>query len=200
MAIIDPACPSTENETSPTNRELVTLNSILFAVAWKRKKAIMGSLAKKGLNKYLSQLNQHPLRTKVITSGVLVALSDVTSQKLTGIQKLQLKRILLKVLYGCLYLGPFSHYLHQILDKIFHGKRDTKTVAKKVALEQLTASPWNHFVFLVYYGLIIEGRTWVQVKAKVKKEFPSLQLTAWMGIIFERPSKIRDVEEILVEN
>uniref|UniRef100_A0A9I9CRK7 Uncharacterized protein n=1 Tax=Cucumis melo TaxID=3656 RepID=A0A9I9CRK7_CUCME len=126
----------------------------------------MGSLAKKGLNKYLSQLNQHPLRTKVITSGVLVALSDVTSQKLTGIQKLQLKRILLKV----------------------------------VALEQLTASPWNHFVFLVYYGLIIEGRTWVQVKAKVKKEFPSLQLTAWMGIIFERSSKIRDVEEILVEN
>ncbi|KGN49094.1 peroxisomal membrane protein PMP22 [Cucumis sativus] len=140
----------------------------------------MGSLAKKALNKYLSQLNHHPLRTKVITSGVLVALSDVTSQKLTGIQKLQLKRILLKVLYGCLYLGPFAHYLHQILDKIFHGKRDTKTVAKKVALEQLTASPWNHFVFLVYYGLIIEGRTWVQVKAKVKKEFPSLQLTAWM--------------------
>lgn len=140
----------------------------------------MSSIAKKGLEKYLSQLYQHPLRTKVITSGVLIAISDVISQKLIGIQKVQLKRVLVKVLFGCLYLGPFGHFLHQILDKIFQGKRDTKTIAKKVLVEQLTASPLNHFVFLVYYGLFIERRPWVQVKAKVKKEFPSLQLTAWM--------------------
>ncbi|KAG7026639.1 Peroxisomal membrane protein PMP22 [Cucurbita argyrosperma subsp. argyrosperma] len=89
------------------------------------------SLAKKAFEKYVSQLYQHPLRTKVITSGVLIAISDVTSQKLIGIQKLQLRRILLKVLYGCLYLGPFGHFLHQILEKIFQGKRDSKTVAKK---------------------------------------------------------------------
>ncbi|XP_023003050.1 peroxisomal membrane protein PMP22 isoform X2 [Cucurbita maxima] len=114
------------------------------------------SLAKKAFEKYVSQLYQHPLRTKVITSGVLVAINDVTSQKLIGIQKLQLRRILLKVLYGCLYLGPFGHFLHQILDKIFQGKRDSKTVAKKVLVEQLTSSPLSHFVFLVYYGLIIE--------------------------------------------
>ncbi|XP_023517825.1 peroxisomal membrane protein PMP22 isoform X2 [Cucurbita pepo subsp. pepo] len=114
------------------------------------------SLAKKAFEKYVSQLYQHPLRTKVITSGVLIAISDVTSQKLTGIQKLQLRRILLKVLYGCLYLGPFGHFLHQILEKIFQGKRDSKTVAKKVLVEQLTSSPLSHFVFLVYYGLIIE--------------------------------------------
>ncbi|XP_023003048.1 peroxisomal membrane protein PMP22 isoform X1 [Cucurbita maxima] len=138
------------------------------------------SLAKKAFEKYVSQLYQHPLRTKVITSGVLVAINDVTSQKLIGIQKLQLRRILLKVLYGCLYLGPFGHFLHQILDKIFQGKRDSKTVAKKVLVEQLTSSPLSHFVFLVYYGLIIERRPWVVVKAKVKKEFPSVQLTAWM--------------------
>ncbi|CAK9320908.1 unnamed protein product [Citrullus colocynthis] len=140
----------------------------------------MGSLGKKALDKYLSQLYQHPLRTKIITSGVLIVINDVASQKLIGIQKLQLKRILLKLIYGCLYLGPFGHYLHQILERIFQGKRDSKTVAKKVLLEQLTSSPWNHFVFLVYYGLVIEKRTWVQVKAKVKKEFPSVQLSAWM--------------------
>ncbi|XP_022142011.1 peroxisomal membrane protein PMP22 [Momordica charantia] len=140
----------------------------------------MGSVAKKGLQKYVSQLQQHPLRTKIITAGVLSGISDVVSQKLTGIQKLQFKRLILKVLFGAVYLGPFGHYLHQILDKIFKGKRDSKTVAKKVVLEQLTASPWNHFVFLVYYGLVIERRPWVHVKAKVKKDFPSVQLTAWM--------------------
>uniref|UniRef100_A0A803QW31 Peroxisomal membrane protein PMP22 n=1 Tax=Cannabis sativa TaxID=3483 RepID=A0A803QW31_CANSA len=93
----------------------------------------MGSIAKKGLNQYLMQLQQHPLRTKAITAGTLAGLSDIVSQKLTGIQKLQLKRILLKVIFGVAYLGPFGHYLHIILDKIFKGKRDTKTVAKKVS-------------------------------------------------------------------
>lgn len=57
----------------------------------------MGSLAKKGLQQYLLQLQHHPLRTKAITAAVLSAVSDIVSQKLSGIQKLQLKRLLLKV-------------------------------------------------------------------------------------------------------
>ncbi|MED6144646.1 Peroxisomal membrane protein pmp22 [Stylosanthes scabra] len=139
----------------------------------------MGSLAKNGLNNYLKQLQQHPLRTKVITAGVLSAISDIVSQKLTGIQKLQFKRILLKVLFGASYLGPFGHFFHILLDKIFKGKRDSATAAKKVLIEQLTSSPLNNLLFLTYYGLVIEGRPWVHVKAKVKKDYPSVQYTSW---------------------
>ncbi|EPS74437.1 hypothetical protein M569_00319, partial [Genlisea aurea] len=117
----------------------------------------MGSVAKKGLQQYLSQLQEHPLRTKIITAGALSAISDVTAQKLSGIQKLQLKRLILKVLFGAAYLGPFGHFFHILLDKLFKGKKDTKTVAKKVVLEQLTSSPWNNFLFMIYYGLVIEG-------------------------------------------
>ncbi|XP_059595892.1 peroxisomal membrane protein PMP22 isoform X1 [Vitis vinifera] len=139
----------------------------------------MGSLAKKGLQQYLLQLQHHPLRTKAITAAVLSAVSDIVSQKLSGIQKLQLKRLLLKVLLGFVYLGPFGHFLHILLDKLFKGKKDSKTVAKKVVLEQLTASPWNNFVFMVYYGLVIEGRNWSQVKTKIKKDYPAVQYTSW---------------------
>ncbi|KAG6754601.1 hypothetical protein POTOM_039166 [Populus tomentosa] len=139
----------------------------------------MGSVAKKGLQQYMLQLQQHPLRTKAITAGVLSALSDIVSQKLSGIQKLQIKRILLKVLFGFGYLGPFGHYLHILLDKLFKGKKDTTTVAKKVAVEQLTASPWNNLVFMVYYGMVIDGRPWSQVKTKLKKEYPAVQFTSW---------------------
>ncbi|KAG5622921.1 hypothetical protein H5410_008139 [Solanum commersonii] len=57
----------------------------------------MGSIAKKGLQQYLLQLQQHPLRTKAITAGVLSAISDIVAQKITGIQKLQVRRLLLKV-------------------------------------------------------------------------------------------------------
>ncbi|XP_031397665.1 peroxisomal membrane protein PMP22-like [Punica granatum] len=139
----------------------------------------MGSVAKKGLQQYLLQLQQHPLRTKAITAGVLSAVSDVTAQKLSGIQKLQLKRLALKVLLGFAYLGPFGHYLHVILEKIFKGKKDSKTVAKKVVLEQLTSSPWNNLLFMIYYGLVVEGRPWVHVKSKIKKDYPSVQFTSW---------------------
>nr|TKS11318.1 hypothetical protein D5086_0000074370 [Populus alba] len=71
-----------------------------------------------------------------ITTGVLSAVSDIVAQKLSGIQKLQIKRILLKV-----------------------GKKDTATVAKKVAVEQLTASPWNNLVFMIDYEMVIDGKS-----------------------------------------
>ncbi|KNA25253.1 hypothetical protein SOVF_008190 [Spinacia oleracea] len=138
-----------------------------------------GNVAKKSLQSYLSQLQRHPLRTKAITAGVLSAISDIVSQKLSGIQKLQIRRILLKVLFGFAYLGPFGHFFHMMLDKVFKGKQDPKTVAKKVLVEQLTVSPLNNMLFMVYYGWIVEGRPWTQVRSRIRKDYPSVQLTAW---------------------
>ncbi|KAK4368336.1 hypothetical protein RND71_012128 [Anisodus tanguticus] len=139
----------------------------------------MGSIAKKGWQKYLIQLQQHPLRTKAITAAVLSAVSDIVAQRITGIKKLQIRRLLLKVLFGFAYLGPFGHFLHLLLDKLFKGKKDTTTVAKKVVLEQVTSSPWNNLLFMVYYGLVIESRPWIQVKSNIKREYPKVQYTAW---------------------
>ncbi|KAF3630551.1 Peroxisomal membrane protein PMP22 [Capsicum chinense] len=139
----------------------------------------MDSLAKKGLQKYLVQLQKHPLRTKAITAAVLSAISDIVAQKITGIKKLQMRRLLLKVLFGFAYLGPFGHFLHLLLDKLFKGKKDTTTVAKKVVIEQVTSSPWNNLLFMIYYGLVIESRPWIQVKSNIKKEYPKVQYTSW---------------------
>ncbi|XP_059282447.1 LOW QUALITY PROTEIN: peroxisomal membrane protein PMP22-like [Lycium ferocissimum] len=139
----------------------------------------MGSIAKKGLQKYLIQLQQHPLRTKAITAAFLSAVSDIVSQKITGIKRLQIRRLLLKVLFGFAYLGPFGHFFHLFLDKLFKGKKDTTSVAKKVVLEQVTSSPWNNLLFMIYYGLVIESRPWIQVKSNIKREYPKVQYTSW---------------------
>ncbi|EEC84058.1 hypothetical protein OsI_30333 [Oryza sativa Indica Group] len=48
-----------------------------------------------------------------------------------------------------------------------------------VLVEQLTASPWNNMMFMMYYGLVVEGRPFSQVKSKLKKDYASVQLTAW---------------------
>ncbi|XP_078429320.1 peroxisomal membrane protein PMP22-like [Wolffia australiana] len=131
------------------------------------------------LAKYLQQLQRHPLRTKAITAGVLAGCSDAVAQKISGIKKLQMRRLLLIVLYGFAYGGPFGHFLHKLMDIIFVRKKDSKTIAKKVLLEQLISSPWNNIFFMMYYGLVVEGRPWGPVRSKVRKVYPSVQLTAW---------------------
>ncbi|KAE9452738.1 hypothetical protein RHGRI_004376 [Rhododendron griersonianum] len=162
----------------------------------------MGSIAKKGLQQYLFQLQHHPLRTKAITAGVLSAISDIVAQKLSGIQKLQLRRLLLKVVFGFAYLGPFGHFLHILLDKLFKGKKDTKTVAKKVALEQLTSSPWNNFLFMVYYGLVVEvlagsGMGKPPVCTAAVPCHLSQRYSMLLGNIFESKSKVYGIDQRL---
>ncbi|XP_028066071.1 peroxisomal membrane protein PMP22-like isoform X5 [Camellia sinensis] len=105
----------------------------------------MSEVVKKAWNIYMLQLQLHPLRTKVITSGVLAGFQDLYSQKSSGIKKLQLRRLLLLM----------------------------------VLLQQLTYHPWNNLIYMVYYGLVVEGRPWRSVKNKVRKEYPALQLDAW---------------------
>ncbi|KAG5560404.1 hypothetical protein RHGRI_003651 [Rhododendron griersonianum] len=139
----------------------------------------MSEIVKEGWNKYLLQLQAHPLRTKALTSGVLIGSSDIIAQKITGAKRLQFRRILLLMLYGIMYSGPFGHFFHKMMDKIFKGKKGNTTVAKKVVLEQLTSSPWNNMLFMMYYGLVVEGRPWGLVKNKVRHDYPSIQLTAW---------------------
>ncbi|GMP83029.1 hypothetical protein CsSME_00037103 [Camellia sinensis var. sinensis] len=117
----------------------------------------MSEIVKKGWNKYLLQLQLNPLRTKAITSGVLIGSSDIIAQKITGVKKLQFRIVLLLMLYGLLYSGPFGHFFYKLMDLIIKGKKGNKTVAKKVLLEQLTSSPWNNMLFMMYYGVVVEG-------------------------------------------
>ncbi|CAN6454502.1 unnamed protein product [Victoria cruziana] len=116
-----------------------------------------GIIAKRGWQYYHYQLQTNPLLTKAVTVGVLAGCSDSIAQKLSGIQKLQFKRLLLKVLYGFAYGGPFGHFFHKIMDIIFQGRKGNKTAAKKVLIEQLTSSPWNNVLFMIYYGVVVEG-------------------------------------------
>ncbi|KGN61586.1 peroxisomal membrane protein PMP22 [Cucumis sativus] len=139
----------------------------------------MSSIVTEAWQGYLLQLQKNPLRTKAITAGVLAGISDSVAQKISGIKKLQFRRLLLLMLYGFAYAGPFGHFLHKLMDRIFKGKKGNTTVAKKVLLEQVTSSPWNNLFFMMYYGLVVEGRPWSLVKAKVRKDYPTIQLTAW---------------------
>eukprot|EP00252_Welwitschia_mirabilis_P014604 TRINITY_DN3209_c0_g2_i2.p1 TRINITY_DN3209_c0_g2~~TRINITY_DN3209_c0_g2_i2.p1 ORF type:complete len:186 (+),score=21.09 TRINITY_DN3209_c0_g2_i2:271-828(+) len=139
----------------------------------------MGELVRRTWHRYLLQLQLHPLRTKALTAGALAGCSDVIGQKILGNKRIQLRQVSLMILYGLAYGGPFGHFLHKFMDYLFRGKGDTKTTAKKVLLEQLTSSPWNNMFYMLYYGLMVEGRTWSFVTRKLRKDYPSVQINAW---------------------
>ncbi|KAG0579513.1 hypothetical protein KC19_4G104300 [Ceratodon purpureus] len=82
---------------------------------------------------YLGNLQRHPLRTKAITAGVLAGSADVIAQKLAGAKNLQLRRSVLLMLYGFCYSGPFGHYFHQFMNKLFPPSQDSKTIVSKVS-------------------------------------------------------------------
>ncbi|XP_042513400.1 peroxisomal membrane protein PMP22-like [Macadamia integrifolia] len=139
----------------------------------------MSEIVKVAWGRYLLQLQSNPLRTKAFTSGFLAGCSDAIAQKISGAKKLQLRRLLLIMLYGLVYAGPLGHFFHKMMEKIFKGKKGNKTTAQKVLLEQVTISPWNNFLFMAYYGLVVEGRPWNLVRTKIRKDWPIVQLTAY---------------------
>ena len=49
-------------------------------------------------------------------------------------------------LYGFAYSGPFGHFLHKLMEKIFKGEKGNDTVAKKVKKKSLIII-FFHFPF-----------------------------------------------------
>jgi len=49
----------------------------------------------------------------------------------------------------------------------------------QVVVEQLTFGPWNNFLFMLYMGLVIEGRPWHLAMNKLKTDYLLVQLNAW---------------------
>ncbi|CAM6099323.1 unnamed protein product [Calypogeia fissa] len=140
----------------------------------------MADIVARGWERYLDLLQEYPLRTKMITSGVLAGTSDLVSQKIAGTKTFDYRRAVLMMLYGLIYAGPFGHYWHKLMDSIFAGsKKDSTTIVKKVVVEQLTSNPWNNFFYMSYLGMVLEGRTWTSLKSKLQSEFPGVQLNSW---------------------
>lgn len=139
----------------------------------------MSDVLENAWRRYLRALQTNPLRTKAITAGCLAGCSDTVAQKLHGAKHLNLKRLALIFLYGLCYAGPFGHFFHKLMECIFQGRRDGQTIVKKVALEQAFSGPWNNFFFMVYFGLIVEGRPWGFVRDKIKRDYATVQLNSW---------------------
>ncbi|XP_022097145.1 mpv17-like protein 2 isoform X2 [Acanthaster planci] len=141
------------------------------------------------------------LLTNTVSSGVLLSLGDVLQQ--VNERRIAKKKLLLKVsasgsmdhigqvdgqetlptfnwirtgrmLTIGIFLGPLNHYWYLALDKFLPGVKG-RTVAKKILLDELIASPVMTSTFFVGMGLL-EGKTLADSIDVLKKKF----LTVYM--------------------
>jgi len=159
----------------------------------------MDSQARVLLNGYLAQLSINPLRTKMVTSGVLSFLQEVLASYLAGSSvqslaysssesthtravsssKLDVKALKMAV-YGCFISAPMSHILVGLLQKAFAGKNSKAARLGQVLASNLFIAPIQAFVYLVSVSFINGLREPSDIMKTVKVKFSSVLRLSWV--------------------
>ncbi|KAJ7973862.1 Peroxisomal membrane protein pmp22 [Quillaja saponaria] len=146
---------------------------------------------------YQNCLAFHPLKTQVISSGVLWGIGDIAAQYITDTtvkKRLQLsvtdadaefrvnwKRVAITSAFGFGFVGPVGHFWYEGLDRFIRLKllfqpKSARFVATKVALDGIIFGPLDLLVFFTYMGFA-SGKSFPQVKQDLKRDFlPALIL------------------------
>lgn len=130
---------------------------------------------------YLGILETHPFITKGISSSLIFAAADVTSQIITlppsgSFDSLRTMRI---AGYGLLIMGPSQHIWFNFLSRIF-PERDVFTTVKKIAMGQAIFGPVINSIFFSY-NAALQGETREEVVARLKRD---LLPTLMKGVMY----------------
>ncbi|XP_013405159.1 mpv17-like protein 2 isoform X1 [Lingula anatina] len=134
---------------------------------------------------YNLMFGRHLFLTNTISAGVLLGAGDSIVQTFEGrrIKKKggewarDWKRTGRMVTIGLVLQGPASHAWYSFLDRILKGTQ-FKTIAKKILLDQIFASPFFAFGFLMGMGLL-EGQSWEKGVQEFKSKFWTVYMADW---------------------
>ncbi|XP_020585724.1 protein Mpv17 [Phalaenopsis equestris] len=142
---------------------------------------------------YQKCLEVHPVKTQVISSGILWGLGDIGAQAVTHSTlkkkrqspydgkefKINWQRVGITSMFGFAFVGPVGHYWYEYLDRFIRFRlrlqpKTPKFVAAKVASDALIFGPLDLLIFFSYMGFA-SGKNVEQVREDVKRDFlPSL--------------------------
>ncbi|KAI4380026.1 hypothetical protein MLD38_006260 [Melastoma candidum] len=154
---------------------------------------------------YQSCLANHPVKTQVISSGVLWGVGDVAAQYITHsttVRRLQIseedpkfkfkvdtKRVAITSTFGFGFVGPLGHFWYQGLDRFIRLKlkmqpRSARFVATKLAIDGVIV-PLDLLIFFSYMGFSA-GKNAEQVKKDLKRDFlPALVMEGGIWPLFQ---------------
>nr|KYP59366.1 PXMP2/4 family protein 4 [Cajanus cajan] len=120
---------------------------------------------------YLRMLQSHPLATKSVTSSIIFAAADVTSQIITlpsFSASYNILRTFRMAAYGLLILGPSQHNWFNYLSKILPNTDVTSTL-KKILMGQVIFGPVINTVFFTYNGAL-QGESGPEIITRLKRD------------------------------
>ncbi|KAF7117974.1 hypothetical protein CNMCM5793_007343 [Aspergillus hiratsukae] len=133
---------------------------------------------------YLRQLQSNPLRTKMLTSGLLSGLQELLASWIANDVSKHghyfSARVPKMTLYGMFISAPLGHLLVGILQKIFAGRTSLKAKILQILVSNLIISPIQNAVYLTSMAIIAGARTFHQVRATVKAGFMPVMKVSWI--------------------
>ncbi|KAI3977334.1 hypothetical protein MKX01_000247 [Papaver californicum] len=142
---------------------------------------------------YQTCLSVHPVKTQIISSGILWGLGDTAAQTITlfrSINQIKHKRASITSGFGFGFVGPSGYFWYEGLDRLIRSRlrfRPTsiRFVASKVALDGLIFGPFYGVTFFTYIGYSI-GKSVAQVQEDVKRDLiPALAAGLAFGPILQ---------------
>ncbi|GAA0150976.1 transporter [Lithospermum erythrorhizon] len=139
---------------------------------------------------YQKSLAVHPVKTQVISSGLIWGFGDIAAQSVTHLTapnhhhqlsdednkfRINWKRVATTSMFGFAFVGPVGHFWYEGLDRIIRFRmhmqpKSLRFVATKVALDGIIFGPLDLLVFFTYMGFST-GKSAAQVKEDVKRDF-----------------------------
>ncbi|KKA22234.1 Uncharacterized protein T310_3729 [Rasamsonia emersonii CBS 393.64] len=129
-------------------------------------------------------LASNPLRTKMLTSGVLSGLQELLASWIAhDVSKhghYFSSRVPKMALYGMFISAPLGHVLIGILQRIFAGRTSLRAKILQILVSNLIVSPIQNVVYLASMAVIAGARTFHQVRATVKAGFLPVMKVSWI--------------------
>ncbi|XP_052210515.1 uncharacterized protein LOC127813537 isoform X1 [Diospyros lotus] len=138
---------------------------------------------------YRNCLATHPVKTQIVSSGLIWGFGDVAAQSVTHFTarkrnqisdedeklKINWRRVATTSLFGFGFVGPVGHFWYEGLDRYIKSRLQLQPksfgfVASKVVIDDLIFGPFDLLVFFTYMGFST-GKSPSQVKEDVKRDF-----------------------------
>jgi len=143
-----------------------------------------GGGPKSYLAAYIKQLQENPLRTKMLTSGTLAGLQEVLASWIAHDRSKHghyfTSRVPKMAMYGAFISAPLGHFLIWMLQKVFAGRKSVKAKILQIIVSNLIVSPIQNSVYLVFMGMIAGARTFHQIRATVRAGFMPVMKVSWI--------------------
>ncbi|KAJ4708026.1 Peroxisomal membrane protein MPV17 [Melia azedarach] len=162
---------------------------------------------------YQNCLAVHPVKTQVISSGLIWGFGDVAAQTITHLTakkrlqnqndistydagdrnyelKINWKRVASTSFFGFGFVGPVGHFWYEGLDRFIRNglvlkPNSYRFVAAKVAIDGFLFGPLDLLVFFSYMGFAA-GKSIPQIREDVKRDFlPALVLEGGLWPILQ---------------